>query len=155
MPAGVRRAERPVHARLDGVAVFWIGTDRTTRLTPLSYYLAGNQVDYSQDYCASSQSDFTLVPVRVKGAALLTPANRVMFLYAVHALEEIPYRAALRALLSAAARARRFRRVCPRAGACLLSPDGMPPRGQAGMLLPPCRTRQRPWSAGPSPAARL
>ena len=40
--------------------------------------------------------------MRVEGAALLTPANRVIFLYAVPALEEIPYRAALRGLLSAA-----------------------------------------------------
>ncbi len=69
----------PAHLELWTGRGFSVGAD-LTRLTPLSYYLAGSQVDYSPDYCASSPSDFTLAPVRVKGAALLTPANRVLFL---------------------------------------------------------------------------
>ena len=80
----------------------WVGNNWNEKLNPLTYCLAGSRVDYSQDYCASSHADFTLAPVRVEGAALLTPANQVMFLYAVPALEEMPYRAALRALLAAA-----------------------------------------------------
>ncbi len=85
----------------------WTGSyGRERNISPLTYYLAGSQVNYSPDHCASSSSVFTLAPVRVKGAALLTPANRVIFLYAVAALEETPYRAALRALLSAAPLAR-------------------------------------------------
>ena len=95
----------PAHLELWTGSGIVVGAD-LTRLTPLSYYLAGSQVDYSQDYCASSPSDFTLAPVRVEGPALLTPANRVLFLYAVPALEETPYRAALRALLAAAPLAR-------------------------------------------------
>ena len=85
---------------------YWVGDDFREGLNPLTWYLAGSRINYSQDYCASSLSDFTLAPVRVEGAALLTPANRVLFLYAVPALEETPYRAALRALLSAAPLAR-------------------------------------------------
>ena len=85
----------------------WAGVDgRHEGINPLSYYLAGSQVDYRPDDCASSASDFMLAPVRVEGAALLTPANRAVFLYAVPALEETPYRAALRALRSAAPLAR-------------------------------------------------
>ena len=95
----------PAHLEFWVGTGFWVGT-KGTRITPLSYYLAGSQVDYSPDYCASSPSVFTIAPVRVEGAALLTPANRILFLYAVPALEETPYRAALRALLSAAPLAR-------------------------------------------------
>ena len=80
----------------------WIGVRGEENLNPLTYYLAGSQVNYSLDHCASSSSVFTLAPVRVEGAALLTPANRIIFLYAIHALKETPYRAALRGLLSAA-----------------------------------------------------
>ena len=97
----------PAHLEFWVGTGFQVGTDPTkSTITPLSYYLAGSQVDYSPDYCASSPSDFTLAPVRVEGAALLTPANRILFLYAVPALEETPYRAALRGLLSAAPLAR-------------------------------------------------
>ena len=95
----------PAHLELWAGTGFRVWTNQT-RLTPLSYYLAGSRINYSQDYCASSLSDFMLAPVRVEGPALLTPANQVMFLYAVPALEETPYRAALRALLSAAPLAR-------------------------------------------------
>ncbi len=95
----------PAHLEFWVGSGFRVGTDRT-RITPFSYYLAGSRVNYSPDYCASSPSDFTLAPVRVEEPTLLTPANRVLFLYAVPALEETPYRAALRALLSAAPLAR-------------------------------------------------
>ena len=95
----------PAHLEFWVGSGFWVGSERT-RITPLSYYLAGSRMNYSQDYCASSPSDFMLAPVRVEGPALLTPANRVLFLYAVPALEETPYRAALRALLAAAPLAR-------------------------------------------------
>ena len=95
----------PAHLEFWVGTGFQVGTDQT-KIIPLSYYLAGSQVDYSPDYCASSPSVFTIAPVRVAGAALLTPANRVLFLYAVPALEETPYHAALRGLLSTAPLAR-------------------------------------------------
>ena len=84
----------------------WVGGSGHERLNPLTYYLAGSRLNYGPGLCEASASAFTIAPVRVEGDALLTPGNRVMFLYAVDALEETPYRAALRALRSAAPLAR-------------------------------------------------
>ena len=84
----------------------WVGGSLHERVNPLTYYLAGSRINYDPAHCEASASDYMIAPVRVKGDALLTPDNRVLFLYAVGALEETPYRAALRALRSAAPLAR-------------------------------------------------
>ena len=82
---------------------YWVGgrlDAGDAGVNPLTHYLAGSLLNYSPEHCEASASVFTIAPVRVEGDALLTPDNRLMFLYAVSALEETPYRAALRAVLS-------------------------------------------------------
>ena len=85
---------------------YWVGGRLGSGVNLLTYYLAGSLLNYSPEHCENSPSAFTIAPVRVEGDALLTPANRVMFLYAVDALEATPYRAALRAVQASAPFAR-------------------------------------------------
>lgn len=85
---------------------YWVGGRLGSGVNLLTYYLAGSLLNYSPERCEDSPSVFTIAPVRVEGDALLTPANRVMFLYAVDALEAMPYHAALRAVQAVAPLAR-------------------------------------------------
>ena len=67
----------------------------------IHYYLAGNVINSGSNPCAvgpGAADQFIIEPARAEGGALLTPRNRLAFLYDARMLSEPPHETALREL---------------------------------------------------------